>query len=333
MALPAKAKTWIIDPCNRIAFVSLLTTMQAYLYEATAFLLANGYTCKFSASAGVGPASAADTTNRWANAVAVMPRATAAAASQAWIVLTDGSAGQILIAFQGASDDIARISYSPTGAFVPAATPSHQPTATDELVMLTALSLIDATASADRVWSGWVTSDAKMCRFGVARSGAWVGRFWGVELFTVTGVNVPASAPVPVIAWGMAATNSSIPPGAVAAGNQAHCRTLVSSVAFSAVVGGGNESALGISGLANYSGFTPELQGGAPLIFALSLWTLTVGTRGKLGNRIDWWFALDNQIPGQTTVGKDFIHMNHQLAASNSGWLWPWDSVTTPTMS
>ena len=337
MALPTLTKTWIIDPCNRIPFVSVLGTMQAYLFEFKAFLKLNGFTVKGSASAGVG---AMDAVDRWTSAATVTPRATIAGASQAWIVLTStGSAIDICFAFQGSGDDFCRIAFSPGGLYVAAGTPNQQPTASDEVVdHLATVSMINSTASGDRLWSGWVSSDAKMVRSAIARGGSWISSFggttghgiWFIEQFSSVAVAPASGTPAANPTWiGCFQGANTIPNGT----QIGRSRLIIASTAFTAAIHFGMEYQFG-----NPSTFgteKPQLQGalGYP-IFPVSLFADTGGARGKLGNVIDAWTGRTTLDTSGDTYGTlQFITMNGYIGTAAGGGVWPWDGVTVPVMT
>jgi hypothetical protein len=333
MALPTKQKTWVISPNNRITFVSLIDTLSRLVFGLKTFLKASGgYTVKGSCD---GTTGAMDGVDRIASQANFQTRATIAGASQSWIVLTDKSGCDILITYQGASDDIARISFSPGGLYLAAGTPAQQPTATDEQLFLSATSIVNATASADRVWHAWVSSDGKMFRVVVARSGVVAGPVWGVEIFNSVCVSPAVASPA---AWGFAHGNTT----GIASltvlnatysvnGRGGLARVVVSGTPVNIQVGGGSETfALAAATLA---GINCELQGSqGPVVQSLSLYSATASARGKLGNRIDWWFSNDSQPDGTVTASKDFI-MFTGSGSNSQGILWPWDSTTTPQMS
>lgn len=328
MTLPAVTKTWIISPNNRITFVSLVDTMARYLFGVKAFLKTNGYTVVGS-SDGVTAGMDGPGTDRWDASSDAGIRGTVAAAPQSWIILRDGNGADILITFQGAGvsptgDNIARISFSPGQLFVIAGTPTHQPTATDEQVVTSATDLIQSTASYDRIWYGWVSSDQKFCRFAVARGGAWCGRSWGIENFTHALVAPAAISPV---VWGFAitTTSSGITSG-VAVGVS---RVTVSAVPFNCVVHFGMEFFANNPNMA--SAFIPELQSTGFLVFPLSIASVTANARGKLGNVIDQWVGTNTAGAGSTYGLLQFIAISGYLGNNNSG-MWPWDGVTTPIM-
>lgn len=317
MSLPAKAKTWIIDPCNRIAFTSLLQTMGAYVFEVTTFLLANGYTCKGSST---GAAAAMDATNRITTSTSFNTRAANTTTAQSWIVFVGGNGENILITYTGAADDVCRISFSPGGLMTVAGTATFAPTATDECVITLSTTVIGATASGDRLWSGWIDSQAKLCRFAICRSAVFVS-CWGVELVSSTVGGAIAFTP-PI--WGFSYDRSGI--YYAGGGSNGVCAT------FTASTRGGRARANAIvgdfGGGAEFHNFAvaeaslqPTLQGGGYIIKPLSIWGVTASCNGKLGNRIDWWGGRD----GSAIVDGD-IYGNGEFITFN-GTLWPWDGT------
>jgi len=325
MSLPTVAKNWIISPCNRITFVSLNDTMAAYLFGAKAFLKTNHWAIKGSCD---GTTGAMDAVDRWASKANATTRGAAAANAQSWVVFTDANGCDILFTYQGASDDIARISFSPGGLFVAAGTPNQQPTATDEQVICSATSLINATASADRLWTGWATDDHKMFRFAIARGGVWVGLVFGVEAVSSTVVTATFSPAV----WGFCCTPANLNTNSFIGTFSANARgglarTVVSSVPFSCQVLFGLE--LYNASVLTWGNVKTELQGavGYP-IFPVGIGTTTAGSQGKLGNLIDWWLARTTATDGDTYGALQFI-----VVGTSGGVIFPWDGVTTPVMT
>lgn len=174
MTAPITSKVWTISPNVRNAYVSLVDMTSWCLYENKVAMLAVGWTVKFSSDGVTGPASGADTTDRWAARANAGVRATVAAAAQSWIVLQNVDGVQVLLDFQGASDDIARISFSPKGLYTLAGTTTHQPTASDEVVSTSAATIVNATTSADRVMSIWCAADTRQWSFVMYRANALV---------------------------------------------------------------------------------------------------------------------------------------------------------------
>jgi hypothetical protein len=160
MATPRLTKAWTVTPNLRVTYVSLAATMGWFAYENKTALIAAGWTMKFSSDGTTGPSSGADTTDRITSAATFVTRATVAAAAQSWFVVQNADGVQLMITYQGASDDICRISYSHGGLFTLAGTTTHQPTATDEMVLSTGNSVINATTANDRVMTIWCTTES-----------------------------------------------------------------------------------------------------------------------------------------------------------------------------
>src|SRR5262245_20319881 len=173
MALPVIQKTWrqlltAGTPGSRVPFVSVLDTMQQVIFRIKDYLCNSSgattkYTVLWSSSGGTGPTNANDHTDRLTSPTAWTPPATAATASQAWVVLVGGSGEQILFAFQGATDDVMRVAYSPGGLYTLAATTTNQPTATDEQLVIggASNSIVNNATSTDRILHLWVRDDGK----------------------------------------------------------------------------------------------------------------------------------------------------------------------------
>lgn len=324
MALPTPAKTWTISASNRITFVSLLDTSQKYALGIKNFLIANGYTVKGSCSAGTG---AMDAVDRWTVSTDVAPRATTAAASQAWFVLVDGNGCNLLLDFLGSADDQFRVAYSPGGLYVAAGTANQQPTATDEVVIFTSASWINSTASADRVWNGWVDSQSKLCRFAIARSGAWIGLQWGLELITsrVTG---PPAVHSPAV-WGFSyVPNVNFYSNVTTIGAAG---PKIASVQINVAIVAGLE--VYNSSDVQWQNIQTEAQGsvGYP-IWPVYIGTTTSGAQGKLGDLIDWWYGRTVTVADGDTYGTlQFLNMNG--TGNPGGILWPWDGATTPVLT
>lgn len=338
MALPTLTKTWTISPCNRIAYVSLLDTLQKYFFGIKNFLKANGYTVKGSSGAGAGGGAAMDGVDRWVTSANVTPRGATTTTAQAWIVLTSSGSGvDILLAYQGATDDAALVALSTGGSYVLAGTATHQPTATDAQTVIGATSII-STGVGDRLWSGWVSTDAKSCRFALARAGVWLGYFngappWGVEHYTsvmIAPVNgLPAANPTAGFNYTAAA---------VSTGNDAGtARVRVANADFTTTMQWGAEYLFTTASLAliGFGAEKPELQGslGYPLV-PLTLYGTTAGARGRIGDAIDVWMGrTSGDSPGDTYGTRTFIVMpGGDGLTTGTGLAWPWDG-SVPVMT
>lgn len=319
MALPAKQKTWTIDPCNRVAYTSLVQVMRDTLYQLSVFLLANGYTCKGSSD---GAAGAMDGVNRWAAPANAGTRGANTTTPNSWIVLVDGNGCNVVISYVGASDDIARISYSHSGVAVAAGTPTHTPTSADERIIATGVTLIGATASGDRLWSGWVDSDHTGFRIAICRAGAWL-TVWGLEeVASVVAPSVTWSPPT----WGFFYAAANLTAAKLGGGTSNYAANANGGVTRMNVGGlldvnlGGSAESFGNSGVGAYNGLQAELQAGGYPLVPLGLSSGTAGAQGKAANRYDWWI-------GRTTGASDGDHYGNTEFVQLGNLVWPWDGT------
>jgi hypothetical protein len=165
MAKVQVTKTWTISPNVRYTpFVSLNLNMGWWLYENKAALVTAGWTL-IGTSNGTTAAFDGGGGDRWTNATTgVLMRGLTTVLPQSWAVLENADGLQLCFAYQGAGtapvgDDICRVSMSQAGIFTLAVgDPTRTPTATDEVIITDGVSVINATASADRVMSMGCTS-------------------------------------------------------------------------------------------------------------------------------------------------------------------------------
>lgn len=174
MTAPITSKAWTISPNNRLVYPGTLAGVLGWwAFTNKTQLLAATWTLVWSSDGVTGPSGAGDNTDRIPNAAAFTTRATVAAAPQSWFLLQNPDGFQLLITYQGATDDIARVSYSAAGLYALAGTTTHQPTATDEVVLSTATTIVGASTTIDRVMSIWTADDGSAWRCPVFASGAF----------------------------------------------------------------------------------------------------------------------------------------------------------------
>lgn len=323
MALPTPQKTWVIDPCNRVVFSSLVQTQRTIAYENKVFLKANGFTVKGSSTGSV---AAMDAVDRWAAATDAGTRGANTTTAQSWIVLEHSGMGglEILMTYQGSADNNYKIAISPGGNWTVAATATHQPTASDEVIVIAnTIDFINSTASGDRLWSGWVSSDGAICRLAIARAGAWVNGF-AIESVSST-VNTSGGAGFsPAVLGVLLGTGSAFQPYSTR--NNAAVAN-AGGVGRANGIGQATTQVTGMMGVEGYNGtsgpanttFVPELQGSA-LLYPLTVWSNTATARGKLGLLYDWWVGLTTAGDGDTypnDATRLFIQLNDDV--------WPWD--------
>jgi hypothetical protein len=141
--IPAHVRTYTQlltagTPGLRIPYVSLADTMQNCMYGMKSFLLANGCSHVWSASAGTGSGERCGSHRPHHERRGVDASRRDRRTSQAWCVILDGNGGHLLLAWTGGTDDVGYIGYSPGALYTLAATTNQRPTATDEYVIANA---------------------------------------------------------------------------------------------------------------------------------------------------------------------------------------------------
>jgi hypothetical protein len=153
-------KDWSINPNVRNAYVSLADMSGWYIYQNHAWLKAHNWTVKFTCDGTTGPANISDNTDRLLSKSDADTRGANAAAAQSYTVLQNPDGVQLMFTFQGATDDVIRISYSPGGLFtVVGGGSAIQPTASDEVVFCQGNSVVNGGTSLDRVMTIWAADD------------------------------------------------------------------------------------------------------------------------------------------------------------------------------
>jgi len=301
-------KDWSINPNVRNVFVSLVDMSGWWIYENHAWLKTHGWTVKFTSNGTTGPASNADTTDRITNKTAASVRGATSTAVQSWSVLQSSDGVQLLFAFQGTTDDVIRLSYSPGGLFVINVTDSRfQPTATDEVVWCQGNSVVNATASADRVMTIWAADDGTAWSNGLFRAGTFQTMLGFEKINSACPVSVFAK---PYLAYRYNAfdrnnaTGGNGPvydPSSTAAGAAAWigglARVFTAGVNRITRVGGGTVQLAANAGVAlaiedSFLSNLPALQNGT---MALIPW-IPSGEKaaqldGFLGTPVDWWIG------------------------------------------
>jgi hypothetical protein len=319
--IPDPARSWQFSVNNRIGFTSLNATMAAYLFGLKNFLVGTmGYAVKYTCDGTTGPSSSSDHTDRWTDATKTTTRGSTSGSAQSFAVLTDGDGVDFMLTYQGASDDIARFSYSQGALFTPAGTANQQPTATDEAVALSGTSLINSTASGDRVWHAMATTDRKNWRAFICRGRAVCAAYLALEGYATALISPAAQSPAKV-AMGQTFANTFAPSAAVVG----VCRLHGSADATASLLIGRQDGWT----TNQYEGFNLELQGGKGcLIRAQSIWSTTASARGKVGNLVDWFVSSDLRVDLAMTDGRKWVHLTGSTSLGSASILWPWDGAT-----
>jgi hypothetical protein len=326
-----------------------------FLYENKTKLLAAGWTIKFTCDGTVpgSPSGPTDTTDRWTSIATASIRGTAAGTAQSYAVLQNADGLQILFAYQGAGlsptgDDIGRISYSPGGLFVLASPSTNQPTATDEVVTSAANSLVNATASQDRVLHIWTTTDTKhwsclLARGGNIQTAIGVERvisYCGVNVFDVPYVGyrhqnfAKVFSPPILVPSPCGSINTSL--GAIGAAGYlgTHARVFTNAasrlvrVAAGAIFPAGQADSFNRSYFADLFMFSnnPALQGGVAAPLYPIVWSGEKATNldGILGSPIDWWLCHTavTGVPAATNMHPGFdLGDNPNIDPVRSNWM------------
>lgn len=346
MGFPTVTKSWVVSGNNRYVFGSsgsLFACMQAFAWSMKTFMKTGlGYTLKGSSSAGVG---AMDGVDRWPSSSSVTPRASGGASPLAWVVLTNGNGVDICMSYNSSSDDVFRFAFSPGGLYVAAATPSNQPTATDEIpIWDNSTSMVNnflGPATNDRVWHMMGSTDRSMFRCVLFFNSAPTC-LWGVEQLAPS---VAGGAVFNPPTWGWAYMNSpriasstgsllgtgQCPP--VNGGGGKARAISPSSAPEVLVIGGGGEHFGVIAGQTDnvFPVLNPELQGGNGQVWIPVTATSTVSTTlfGRLGVRIDWWASVTN---GFSTAPPEMETYNDRAFVSVGSSIFPWDGRTGPVV-
>lgn len=331
---PTATLSYTILANQRITpFVSLLATQGAYITGVTNQLIARGYTCVGSSN---GVAAALDGVNRCTTAAGFAVRAANTTTAQSWIVLKDARNVQILFSYTGASDDIMRVAISTQAGYVIAGTATFCPTATDEQVIISALTTIGATASADRVFDVWTDSGNTTFMMVCFRQGVIAGALVRVADYDasmlVGGAGGATVLGPQTMGWFGTPNGITTLYAAYSAGTAGGvARFTDSSGNVSAQLGG---AGLGNSGGVNFDASTTyTFQGGAPFIRDVYLHAGTA--KGFVGRHKDLWTSVDVQSCGATSPSLLHLYLSNTAAPSTVGThlLVPWDGVTTPQVS
>ena len=338
MGLPTVTQTWTISPNNRYVFSTVIGATGSLIFSLTQFLLNTmGYTCKGSSN---GTTAAMDGVNRITSSSTWATRNNGSAGAQSWIVVTDGNGIDWCFSYNSASDDIVRLAHSQGGNYVAAGTTTNQPTAVDEAFDVGSGSWVNATASADRVWHLWATTDKKMFRFSVYRQSVCISYICGEKL------NDTLVSPAT-----FSLTTGGGTKGAIKSFFNSFISIWIGSTIdytssfgdISRVHANGIDTnslccrglevlARQASGGALYQNEKPQLQGGTGELF----WPINTGRAaanpdGKLGNIIDAWATPTNNAsipgPGETFGNLQFIAVGGSLIVV------PWDGTTIPVIA
>ncbi len=347
MASPFLTRTWTVTPNIRQAYVSLADTVGYVLYQNKAALVAAGWTVKWTCDGTTGPASDGDNTDRWLSKTDADNRGANASAAQSFAVLQNSDGVQVLLAFQGAADHNARLSFSPSGSFARAGTVTFQPTATDEIVFhAPGDSLVNSGTSGDRVMTIMTSSDTRAWRFVLFRASAILA-YCGVErvsnlcannIFGTTGSNnIPyvgfrfltgtrgTSLGGPVDAWPNVAVGATGALGFAARIFTGGALRAVRLMGTNYVVGHLVGNAVTTFGRGQFASTAPALQGGAvsPLL-PMYLWgEAAANLDGLAGTLVDWWQMVTSSatVPAVSDFVPGYDPGDNPVSPVRTNWL------------
>lgn len=314
-----------IHPNLRRTYVSVVDATGWFIYNNTQ-KLSSEWIRKWESNGVTGPANSGDTTQRLTSVAECSVRGATTATAQSWGCYQNSDGVQLLIGFTGASDDIVRIAYSPGGLYTLAGTTTFLPTATDEVVISNANSIVNSTASLDRTMTIWCHDKDWRCV--VFRNGSMIRALYLVEVESLASETVFGRAGYPAYVGGHATSGARGPSSQIAGGVFAtaigsagdtypRCRVFTFATGRNIKIGGGEISALGINVSLGYAnnpgnstgpmGSTAALQGNKTIMVPI-FWsgdgTGSVSD-GYLGIPRDWKLALINSLSAPST--NDFL--------------------------
>lgn len=309
------SKAWSISPNIRNTFTTLVDMAGWFIFKNHEFLIIKGWTI-IGTSNGTTAAFDGPGGDRIISNAAAGTRGANATSPQSWTVLRNTDGVEILLAYQGASDEILRIAYSPAAHYSLAGTTTHQPTTTDEVVISAGTTVVNSGASLDRVMTIWASDDSRNWSCALYRSAATLGIF-GVECLLAS-YCAPGVLDVPYFGYrygGTTQTRSVSPGGAgpnadvssIAIGSASWTGTAArvftnaasrlirlgaGDIALCAAAG----SAFGIS-TEIFSTSTPTIHGGgAPLIPLFWSGERASNLNGFFGTPTDWWWTVTSSL-------------------------------------
>jgi hypothetical protein len=231
---------------------------------------------------------------------------------------------QIGVFYQGGSDDVVRIGYSPTGLYTLASPTTNQPTATDEVAITVGNSLVNGTTNGDRILQIWVSSGGKNWSCAIFRQNALVNVV-GVE--RVNDLTAPGVFTLPYVGYRLSSATrgngNGLPTGSypnIGVGTSGHvgiaARIVTSSSSRITRLGGGDismTSAGQVAAVGNSMASTPPATtapaGGSPFIPIIWSGELVALLDGFVGWPIDWWqqftSVIGNPAAGTFSPGYD----------------------------
>lgn len=314
---------------QQITFVSLLTTLGTYITGITNQAIAQGYVCAGSSN---GVTAAMDGTNRCTTAAGFAVRNSSLTAAQSWIVITAANGAQTLFTFNGASDDVCRISGSPAGLFVVAGTATFAPTATDEVVAITGTTIIGTTNSGNRIYNVQIDSAHNGWRAFVFSAGVLAAAVLYGELFDPAFIVGPGATCAVPTWWGATSPTNINTGGNFFSSYSANTlggstRMIVGGTARTINMGASAKCTSGL--FTNENNVVQDLNGGLFTFRTVGLHSITTNGKGDVGRRFDWLYTNEFKACGELDSTKNWAVLSLQsVAGGSSGMMWTWDGST-----
>jgi hypothetical protein len=348
-SLPSKVVSWNRRLQTRCAYTSVNQAAGDVMYQvANELITTRGFTCKGSSD---GTTAAMDGTFRWSSGNNAKTRFNGAAGAQSWVVITlAGSRGDVVFSYNGATDDVYNIWWSPSGVATVAGTATFEPTATDQVLLnkyytTTFGTVVGTATSGDRLVSIWSRPDKAGFRVAIASAGAWISLFGfdvftpdtygaGITLLDVTGFYINGAwnatlngATAPNIVNGSGLANSGTTAQKRFMGRRTDGGGTTLEYAHKMKVVGQQTGGSAISAVID--SLTAPLQGGSTWpMKRYGLYSVTTSHQGDVGTLTDWYISRTAAADGDTAGSLDWI-----CVESTASFWWDWDGATTVVLS
>lgn len=164
MTAPQTTKSWTITPNLRRVYTSLTDELGFWAYRNKVAMLASSWTMKWSSDGTNSPSGPGDNADWIVNEAAFATQvASPGTAPHSWYLLQNPDGVQVLISYIGASGSIAQVGFSTNGLYTLASPTTHKPTATDEIIIHGARSVV-GTGTDDRLVHIWCAADGTAWR-------------------------------------------------------------------------------------------------------------------------------------------------------------------------
>lgn len=292
--LPTFLKSWDWTAINtRESYSSLNDASAAVMYAIKVRLLANGGSVVYTCDGTTGPSSSSDHTDRWSSKANCTTRGATAGTAQSFAVISFAGV-QLLITYQGSTDDVFRVAFSQGSLYTPAGTANQQPTATDETKWAEGITMVGTATSGDRVFSPVCATDGTLFRCNIYSQGSNQRGLTFERITEAPGVTIGT---VLASNWTSDLFTSPTSVGGV----DGTSTTAGGTGQISARVNGTNvtcfQGTVIFGGATNPFAANPQLNGGM-LVFPVFYACGTANNTGVVGTRLDTYYGWTNNSSG-----------------------------------